>query len=159
MSTGIGASITTLTNGTTANASDVMSSLNSLNSNGVSNDGGHIQTDGSGNVVFGGTLGVVGAADLIDASGTGTYVKARGGAIIFQSPSGTGQWRFDPNKKLGVASAGDFVDASAGTDIYIKNPGSGKIIFQNPGGTNVGRFDATSGNLTIKGSLTQNGTP
>lgn len=43
-----GASITTLTNGTTANATDVMASLNSLKSNGVNNDSTAIQTDGSG---------------------------------------------------------------------------------------------------------------
>lgn len=46
MTTGIGATITTLTDGTTAHAADVMASLNSLNSNGVSNDGGQITTGG-----------------------------------------------------------------------------------------------------------------
>lgn len=50
MPTGINATIVSLTNGTTANAPDVMSSLNSLNTNGVSNDGGNITTDGSGNM-------------------------------------------------------------------------------------------------------------
>src|SRR5437899_3219444 len=48
MAVGIGASITALTNGTTANAGDVMASLNSLNSSGVSNDGGTISTSGAG---------------------------------------------------------------------------------------------------------------
>lgn len=49
MTSGIfGASIVTLTNGTTANASDVMSSLNSLKSNGVNNDSGTVTTNGSG---------------------------------------------------------------------------------------------------------------
>lgn len=52
MTTGIGATITTLMNGTTANASDVMASLNSLNNNGVSNDSGHVTTDGSGGVTL-----------------------------------------------------------------------------------------------------------
>ncbi len=46
-----GATITTLTNGTTANASDVMASLNSLKSNGLNNDSSAIQTDGSGNII------------------------------------------------------------------------------------------------------------
>lgn len=50
MTTGINATITNLTNGTTANAPDVLASLNSLNSNGVSNDGGKISTDGNGNI-------------------------------------------------------------------------------------------------------------
>lgn len=45
-----GATITTLTNGTTANASDVMASLNSLKNNGINNDGGTITTDGSGGI-------------------------------------------------------------------------------------------------------------
>lgn len=48
MGVGIGASLTTLTNGTTANAPDVMASLNNLNNGGVSNDGGNISTNGSG---------------------------------------------------------------------------------------------------------------
>lgn len=46
-----GATLTTLTNGTTANASDVMASLNSLKSNGLNNDSAAIQTDGSGNII------------------------------------------------------------------------------------------------------------
>jgi hypothetical protein len=45
-----GASITTLTNGTTASAADVMASLNSLKSNGVNNDSGTITTDNSGGI-------------------------------------------------------------------------------------------------------------
>jgi len=43
-----GATITTLTNGTTASAADVMASLNSLKNNGVNNDGGTIVTDNAG---------------------------------------------------------------------------------------------------------------
>lgn len=51
MPTGIfGASLVTLTNGTTANASDVNSSLSSLKSNGVNNDGGLISTDSAGGI-------------------------------------------------------------------------------------------------------------
>jgi hypothetical protein len=48
MVTGIDASITSITDGTTAHASDVIASLNSLNSNGVSNDSGLITTDNAG---------------------------------------------------------------------------------------------------------------
>src|SRR2546430_1296756 len=44
------ASLVTLVNGTTANASDLNSSLNSLRTNGVNNDSGNITTDGSGNL-------------------------------------------------------------------------------------------------------------
>lgn len=43
-----GATITNLVNGTTANASDVLASLNSLKANGINCDGGQITTDGSG---------------------------------------------------------------------------------------------------------------
>ena len=45
-----GATITTLTNGTTASAADVMASLNSIKSNGVNNDAGAITTDNSGGI-------------------------------------------------------------------------------------------------------------
>lgn len=46
-----GATITSLVNGTTASASDVMASLNSLKSNGLNNDGASIQTDGGGHII------------------------------------------------------------------------------------------------------------
>ena len=42
------ASITNLTNGTTASAPDVMASLSSIVANGINNDSAAIQTDGSG---------------------------------------------------------------------------------------------------------------
>lgn len=45
-----GASITNLVNGTTANASDVLASLNSIKTNGVNNDSGTISTDNSGHI-------------------------------------------------------------------------------------------------------------
>ena len=48
MPAGIGATIVSITDGTTAHASDVLTSLNNLNAAGVSNDSGNIQTDGSG---------------------------------------------------------------------------------------------------------------
>jgi len=49
MASGIfGASVTTITDGTTAHAPDVLATLLSLQTNGVNNDGGSIQTDGSG---------------------------------------------------------------------------------------------------------------
>lgn len=44
------ATITSLVNGTTASASDVMASLNSIRSNGVNNDSATIQTNGSGDI-------------------------------------------------------------------------------------------------------------
>lgn len=50
MTVGINASLTTLTANTTARAEDVMANFNSLNSAGVSNDGGHITTDNNGNM-------------------------------------------------------------------------------------------------------------
>jgi hypothetical protein len=51
MTTGINATITTLSPNTTARAEDVMASLNSLNSSGVSNDG-VISTNGSGTMTL-----------------------------------------------------------------------------------------------------------
>ncbi len=60
--------------------------------------------------------------------------------------------------KLGLATNGDLIDAETipGTT-YIKAAG-GKIIFQSPNGTDVASLDA-SGNLVIKGALTQHGSP
>lgn len=53
MTSGIfGASLASLTNGTTANAPDVLGSLQSLQNNGVNNDGGTIQTNGAGTVTI-----------------------------------------------------------------------------------------------------------
>jgi hypothetical protein len=48
MVTGIDASITTVTPGTTIRAADAMANWNALNANGVSNDGGLITTDNAG---------------------------------------------------------------------------------------------------------------
>lgn len=48
MPVGIGATIVNIVDATTAHAGDVLSSLNSLNANGVSNDGGLIFTSGTG---------------------------------------------------------------------------------------------------------------
>lgn len=50
MPTGIGATIISITDGTTAHASDVLTSLQNLNAAGCSNDSGNITTDGSGNM-------------------------------------------------------------------------------------------------------------
>lgn len=50
MGTGIGASLTTLTQGTTANATDVLGNDQAINNAGVSNDSGSISTDGSGHI-------------------------------------------------------------------------------------------------------------
>lgn len=60
--------------------------------------------------------------------------------------------------QYGIASTADLIDAFAipGT-IYIKASG-GLIIFQSPNGVNIARLDR-NGNLTIKGALTQHGSP
>ena len=59
--------------------------------------------------------------------------------------------------KIGTVSSGDLIDASAGNDVYFKAAG-GNIHFQTPNGTSVATLD-TSGNLVIKGALTQHGSP
>lgn len=65
MTAGIfGASLTTLTNGTTANAPDVLGNDQALKTNGVNNDGGLIITDGAGSLVAVG-LHATGDASLI----------------------------------------------------------------------------------------------
>jgi len=58
---------------------------------------------------------------------------------------------------LGIASNGDLIDAATIPGrTYIK--ASSEIILQVPNGTNVARIDS-SGNLIIKGVLTQHGSP
>ena len=67
--------------------------LGNLRVNGTSTlDNGNIITDGSGNILFAGKLGVSSAGNVLDASGSvDTYLKTRnaGGNINFQVPNGT----------------------------------------------------------------------
>lgn len=52
MPSGIGASITTLSNGTIADGPTVTANLNALNSGGIANDSGAITTNGSGTMTL-----------------------------------------------------------------------------------------------------------
>lgn len=124
MPIGIGASIVTLTNGTTANAPDVLNSLNSLNSNGVSNDGGAISTDGSGNI----------SATAFKPSGGGTLLGLVGGnlstsgAHAISLPWNTGAYRvaITPNNST---TAGYFVSAKSNTSVTITVPSGGNCDY------------------------------
>lgn len=46
-----GSTVTSISDGSTAHAGDVLTSLNSLKANGVNNDGATIQTDGGGHII------------------------------------------------------------------------------------------------------------
>lgn len=82
MPTGIGASIVTLTNGTTANAPDVMSSLNAINAAGISNDSGNITTNGSGILALPGlSLNPTAVQVTGSVSGTATLYQLFYGAV------------------------------------------------------------------------------
>lgn len=52
------------------------------------------------------------------------------------------------NGLLGIASAGDLIDAS-GTQTILKGISNGDITFQSPSGTNLGNWDATNKALKI----------
>jgi hypothetical protein len=56
------------------------------------------------------------------------------------------------NGQLGVSTAGDVIDASAGVDTYIKCRSGGNINFQSPNGTTVAHFDS-SGLLNVIHSI------
>lgn len=124
MPVGIGASVPTLTNGTTADGPTVANGMASLNSNGVSNDGGAISTSGSGDITAtsfkpaaGGTiLGVVGG-------NLGTT-----GAHTISLPWNTGAYRvcITPNNSV---TAGYFVSAKTNTSVTITVPSGGNCDY------------------------------
>lgn len=83
-----GATVTSLSNGTTANAPDVLGSLQSLQANGVNNDGGAIQTNGAGlmtllGMIINGPLQSNPAAVTVNGTtaGTATLYQFLQGAI------------------------------------------------------------------------------
>jgi hypothetical protein len=87
--------------------------VNAFSSFVLTNDGKITIKDGTGAVVFSfnlitlllskGLLGVLASGDLIDASASQTVYKARGGDIIFQSPTGTEIARFQNNQVLDLS--------------------------------------------------------
>lgn len=169
MTTGINATITTLTDGTTAHAGDVMASLNSLNSNGVSNDGGNIQTDGSGNIIWAGKLGKSSVGDVMDATvngGNDTVLKSRGtGSIDFQQgSSNVAQFTLaSGTAALQLSDAGTFkpvvyVDAAHETILQMANNSGVKVFVKDAAGGALFSID-TSGNVRAKGTVTASVTP
>lgn len=66
--------------------------------------GNIILTPGStyGLLISGGLIGKSSAGDIIDASGTTTYIKASGAFVEFQSPAGTELGHFDQFKNLTI---------------------------------------------------------
>lgn len=72
---------------------------------------------------------------------------------------GAGHVNFTGGGKISQGGR-SIVDASAGTDLTLNAPNTGGShkIFGQVGGTNVFSVDS-SGNMILKGSLTQNGTP
>lgn len=75
-----------------------------------------------------------------------TYATLTSGGMIF----GSGKMQ------IGEIAAGDRIAVVNST--YIKSTAGNKVIFQIPGGTNVASIDG-SGNMILKGTLTQNGAP
>lgn len=112
MSSGIGASITNLSNGTVANAPDVLSSLNALNAAGVSNDGGLITTSGAGimtlaGLIANGAIAPNAPSTTINGGNTGT-------ATLWQFFVGT--------YKYTIIALGNFRTGGAAQTIALPTP-------------------------------------
>jgi hypothetical protein len=86
MGTGIGASLTTFSSGTTISSSSVNGNFTSLNNSGISNDSGNISTNGSGQMTLPGLI-----VTMLDAGSTGVTVTGTtaGNATIYQVMRGT----------------------------------------------------------------------
>lgn len=134
-------------------------------SSGGSNIG---SVDNSGNVLLpGGTLGKSAIADIIDASqASDVYYKAHGGQILFQCTNGTATAGFHvPSAGTTVLQIADggtlkdvlYVDSSHAVNIQLVN-NADRIYFKDTSGTALASIDS-SGNMRLKGSLTQNTTP
>lgn len=180
-----GATITTLTNGTTADASNVMASLNSLKSNGVNNDSGTITTNNSGeltvqNLIVAGSSGIgkSSAGDMLNRTGTTTCVRSpSSGFVNIQIPSGTN--RVIVNSSGDVELTAGHLDMQNNVTIRIKDTGgtlrdilyigadnttclqsgsTSKIFFKKSDGSNLMSIDS-SGNVRAQGTVTGSVTP
>src|SRR6266849_851742 len=111
-------------------------------------------------LVTGRKIGKSSSGDIIDAgAGTDTYIKARGGKIICQSPNGTSLWMINPGTKGLEFNNVPIIYINTGAqETYIQMYGNGHIIFKDKFGNNIASLDS-SGNMRLKGSLTQNTTP
>lgn len=130
MGVGIGASIVTITDGTTAHASDVLTSLNNINNAGVSNDGGTISTSGAG------VLTVVG---LI--TGSGHIVIPNNVTLQIKDAGGTARDVL-------------YVDAANETCIQLA-VNSGGLKIKDSSGATIVHFD-NLGNANFKAAVNQN---
>jgi hypothetical protein len=182
---GIGAAITTFSTNTTISSSAMNSNFSSLNNAGLGNDSSAISTSGTGIITATGfSLGnsehvLLGTGSTIQfTNGTTTndtfYVETAPGHTDIQC-FGTGQIRFKDhsgntvaavnpsNHSFALADSGqnlhDIVYVNTGSnETYFQMMGSGNFIVKDQNGTNLMHIDH-SGNMVIKGSLTQNGTP
>jgi hypothetical protein len=182
MGTGIGASLVSASPGTTIASSTYNSNLTSLNNAGVSNDGGNVQTDGSGNITATGfivgtsghfTLGTSGTVrfsthDVLyveSASGhTDLQLYGSGGQIRFKDASGNTVAAINPSDHSFALADGsqvlhDIVYVNTGAnETYFQALGSGKIRFKDNNGNDLASLDS-SGNWRTKGTQTASVTP
>jgi hypothetical protein len=119
-------------------------------------DNGALTTDGSGNILFHGKLGVASAGDVIDAStGADTYIKCRsGGNINFQSPNGTTAAHFDSSGLLNVIHSINLVNGSIGQLTKFSGTGSGTVStgITNPSAIAFNPCTASGSSQTIGGT-------
>ena len=126
--------------------------------------------DDSGNLILTtATIGKSSNGDILDASQThDIYIKANSGQVLFQYVSGTALAGFQIVG--GVSGTGALQLANSGTlkdVLFVDSPGSvsiqlvdntKRLYFKDSAGGLLASMDS-SGNLILKGSLTQNGTP
>jgi hypothetical protein len=188
MGTGLGLGLTTFSPNTTIASSPMNSNFSSINNSAVSNDSGSITTSGGGVITCTGlTLGTYQHITL-GASSTIQYTNGTTARDVFYSNTGSGETyvqmygsgvgasirfkRSNGNTICGVDdNSGSFYFADGNGNVhsilyvntgsgetYVQMYGSGNMIFKDQNGNSMAHLDH-SGNLVIKGSLTQNGTP
>jgi hypothetical protein len=116
-----GATLTTLTNGTTANASDVMASLNSIVASGLNNDSASLQTDGSGHII--GPNGQIRVIVFITPVGILSSLAFTSGQV--QTFTAWGQTGIPASGPIAVFGTGLFTSSTTGTNVsFYPNGGT-----------------------------------
>jgi hypothetical protein len=132
-----GATLTSITDGTTAHAPDVYASLQSLQNNGLNNDGALLQTDSSGHII--GPNGQLTVANFL----TTPY-------HLYTNPTlNSGTTRTDPvtGGSTGVPTGAKGIILQVG--IFSVNAQGGSVTIDPTGTSNAGHF----ANFTAQGPI------
>jgi len=116
--------------------SGVLTLGNSSHHGSISSDNAKFITDGSGNLLFGGKLGTTSAGNVLDAVTTASHLilRATGGPVDIESPSGTQLGSFFPDGTLSLTNTGQttFTGPTSGNvKFYLLITGTIKIMIAN----------------------------